>query len=155
HPSVRGCPNRPLLPSRSRACDGQQAGRSARDGEVDGARHRHRRRQCRGARVPRKGSGPGGRPSQGSPARPACGEPACWPRRTLVSGAIDRAAKRLLRLRVFSLLLLCVLTYGLATITTMYRAPNPLFALAALVGVVVMMLDLVLLARRIADATPS
>ena len=72
-----------------------------------------------------------------------------------MSGSIDRAARRLLRLRVFSLFLLCVLTFWFAMIAGTYRASNRLLALAALVGVIVLALDALLLARRVASATPS
>ncbi len=72
-----------------------------------------------------------------------------------MSGMVDRAARRLLRLRVLSLFLLCILTYWFALMAGTYRSSNRLFALTILVGVIVLALDALLLARRVASATPS
>lgn len=72
-----------------------------------------------------------------------------------MSGTIDRAARRLLRLRVLSLFLLCVLTYWFATMAGTYRTPDRLSALTVLAGVIVLAFDALLLARRVSNATPS
>lgn len=72
-----------------------------------------------------------------------------------MSGTIDHAAKRLLRLRVLSLVLLCSLTYWFAMMAGTYRTPHRLAALTVLAGVVVLALDAALLARRVSNATPS
>jgi hypothetical protein len=72
-----------------------------------------------------------------------------------VSGTIDRAARRVLRLRVLSLFLLCVLTFWFATMAGTYRTPSRLSALTVLLGVIVLAFDAVLLARRMSNATPS
>jgi hypothetical protein len=72
-----------------------------------------------------------------------------------MSGVVGRAARWLLRLRVLSVLLLCVLTYRFAVMAGTYRLPGRLLALTILAGVVVLALDALLLARRVATATPS
>lgn len=72
-----------------------------------------------------------------------------------MSGTIDRAARRLLRLRVLSLFLLCLLTFWFAIMAGTYRTPDRLSALTVLLGVVVLAFDALLLARRISNATPS
>lgn len=72
-----------------------------------------------------------------------------------MSGTIDRAARRLLRLRVLSLFLLCVLTFWLAMMAGTYRTPDRLSALTVLAGVIVFVFDVLLLARRVSNATPS
>lgn len=72
-----------------------------------------------------------------------------------MSGTIDRAARRLLRLRVLSLFLLCALTFWFATMAGTYRTPDRLSALTVLAGVIVLAFDALLLARRVSNATPS
>lgn len=72
-----------------------------------------------------------------------------------MSGTIDRAARRVLRLRVLSLFLLCVLTFWFAMMAGTYRTPNRLSALTILLGVIVLAFDALLLARRVSNATPS
>ncbi|HEX9418397.1 MAG TPA: hypothetical protein VGA81_05040 [Methylomirabilota bacterium] len=72
-----------------------------------------------------------------------------------MSGAIDRAARRVLRLRVLSLFLLCVLTFWFAVMTGTYRTPSRLSALTILLGVIVLTFDALLLARRVSNATLS
>ena len=72
-----------------------------------------------------------------------------------MSGSVDRATRRLLRQRVLSLFLLCALTFWLAITAGTYRTPNRLSALTTLAGLGVLALDLLLLARRVSNATPS
>jgi hypothetical protein len=72
-----------------------------------------------------------------------------------VSGSVDRATRRLLRQRVLSLFLLCALTFWLAITAGTYRTPNRLSALTTLAGLGVLGLDLLLLARRVSNATLS
>jgi hypothetical protein len=72
-----------------------------------------------------------------------------------VSGTVDRATKRLLRQRVLSLFLLCALTFWFAVMAGTYRTSNRLSALTILVGVIVLAFDLLLLVRRVSNATPS
>jgi hypothetical protein len=72
-----------------------------------------------------------------------------------MSGVVGRLAQRLLRLRVVSVLLLGVLTYWFAVMAGTYRLPGRLLALTILAGVLVLALDALLLARRVATATPS
>jgi hypothetical protein len=72
-----------------------------------------------------------------------------------VSGAVDRATRRLLRQRVLSLFLLCALTFWLAITAGTYRTSNRLSALTILAGLGLLALDLLLLARRVSNATPS
>ena len=68
---------------------------------------------------------------------------------------VDRAARWLSRLRVLAVFLLWVLTYWFAVMAGTYRLPGRLLALTILAGVVVLALDALLLARRVATATPS
>ena len=72
-----------------------------------------------------------------------------------MSGSVDRATRRLLRQRVLSLFLLCALTFWLAITAGTYRTPNRLTALTTLAGLGVLALDLLLLARRVSNATLS
>jgi hypothetical protein len=72
-----------------------------------------------------------------------------------MSGAVDRAARRLLRLRVLSMFLLCVLMFWFAMVAGTYRASNRYLALAVLVGMGLLVLDAALLVRRVSNATPS
>jgi hypothetical protein len=72
-----------------------------------------------------------------------------------VSGAVDRAARRLLHLRVLSAFLLCALILWFTDMAGTYRMPNPQLALSILVGAALLALTALLLARRVASATPS
>jgi hypothetical protein len=72
-----------------------------------------------------------------------------------VSGSVDRAARRLLHLRVLSAALLCALTYWFADMAATYRPANPYLALSVLVAIILVVATCVLLVRRVADATPS
>ena len=60
-----------------------------------------------------------------------------------------------LRRRILPLFVLSALTCWLAIMAATYRTPNRLTAQTILVGVVVLALDLLLLARRVSEATPS
>lgn len=72
-----------------------------------------------------------------------------------MSGAVDRTARRLLHRRVLSALLLCALTYWFAVMAGTYRAAEPHLALTILLGVALLSLSALLLARRVATAAPS
>lgn len=72
-----------------------------------------------------------------------------------MSGPVDRAARRLLHRRVLSAFLLCVLAGWFADMAGTYRVANPYLALTVLAGMSLLALTALLLARRVATATPS
>lgn len=72
-----------------------------------------------------------------------------------MTGILDHDTRQLPRQRMLSLLLLCALTFWLAMMAGTYRTSNRLFALTVLAGVAVLACNLLLLAKRLANAMPS
>ena len=70
-------------------------------------------------------------------------------------GMVGQAARALIRVRPLSALLLCGLTFWFANAGGAYQGPGPLSGLTILMGVILFLSTALLLARRLASATPS
>src|SRR5262245_43360291 len=131
------------------------ARRSPRDGHPHAADDRRRRRQRGGARAP--GARPLGarRARAREPARGAIRRAGRARERRAMTGIVGQSARRLVRLRVLSIALLGGLTYWFAVMAGTYRPAHSLYALTILGGAVLVAANALVLARRVAGATPS
>ena len=71
-----------------------------------------------------------------------------------MNGVVGQATRALIRVRTLSALVLCGLTFWFANAGGAYQGPGPLSSLTILMGAILFLSTALLLARRVAGATP-